>query len=291
MTLRTRLNLVLTGLTAMFVAVLLADQLRDARSSVREEIEAANRVAAHLLGRLAINYSATGGLGAVHGLLTRLGHVRANEITLRGAAGELLYQSPPAIYKAGREAPQWFRGCSRRRRRARCSSCPAAPSSRSRRNPRAPSSMPGTTSRACSPWPTLMLVVIGGLAFWLVDRALAPFPVIVGGLERLERGELSFRLPALRGAEAHAIGAAFNRMAQAVEDKVQAERNAREARTRLEERRELAQLVEQTRGGGAAPDRARAARRVRAVGDGDPLARDRDRHAVGRAGPGRRRRA
>ena len=93
---------------------------------------------------------------------------------------------------------------------------------------------------------TLMLVVIGGLAFWLVDRALAPFPVIVGGLERLERGELSYRLPALRGAEAHAIGAAFNRMAQAVEDKVQAERDAREARTRLEERRELAQLVEQS---------------------------------------------
>src|SRR5579864_6609854 len=105
MTLRTRLNLVLIGLMAVFVAGLLVDQVRDARSSVREELEAANRVAAHVVGSLAVNYSATGGLGAVHGLLTQLGHVRANEITLRGAAGELLYQSPPPVYKAGREAP------------------------------------------------------------------------------------------------------------------------------------------------------------------------------------------
>jgi len=246
MTLRTRLNLVLTGLMAIFVAVLLADQLRDARSSVREEIEAANRVAAYIVGNLAINYSATGGLGAVHGLLTRLGHVRANEITLRGAAGELLYQSPPAIYKAGREAPQWFRRLL------------APPPARQVfiLSGGAQLTIEAESSRAIlDAWDdltrlltvaTLMLVVIGGLAFWLVDRALAPFPVIVGGLERLERGELSYRLPALRGAEAHAIGAAFNRMAQAVEGKVQAERDAREARTRLEERRELAQLIEQS---------------------------------------------
>jgi two-component system sensor histidine kinase UhpB len=48
------------------------------------------------------------------------------------------------------------------------------------------------------------------------------------------------------GSEAHAIGAAFNRMAQAMEDKVRAEREAREARTRLEEGRERALLVEQS---------------------------------------------
>jgi two-component system, NarL family, sensor histidine kinase UhpB len=87
---------------------------------------------------------------------------------------------------------------------------------------------------------------VSGLAFWLVGRALAPFPVIVNGLERLQRGELAFRLPPLSGSEAHAIGTAFNRMAQAVEGNVRAEREAQEARTRLEERRELAQLVEQS---------------------------------------------
>ncbi len=195
MKLRTRLNLVADRPDGDFVAVLLADEMRDARSSVREEIEAANRVAAQVLGSLADNYAATGGLGAVHGLLTRLGHVRANDITLRGAAGEVLYRSPPATYKAGREAPQWFQRLL------------APPPARQVfiLSGGAQLTIEAESSRAIlDAWDdltrllavaALLLVVIGGLAFWLVDRALAPFPVIVGGLERLERGELSYRLP------------------------------------------------------------------------------------------------
>ena len=92
---------------------------------------------------------------------------------------------------------------------------------------------------------TIMLIIVNGLAFRLVGRALAPFPVIADGLQRIQQGDLAFRLPQLPGFEAHAIGGAFNRMAQAVEDKVQAERKALEAETQLEERREMAHLVEQ----------------------------------------------
>jgi two-component system sensor histidine kinase UhpB len=91
----------------------------------------------------------------------------------------------------------------------------------------------------------VMLVVANGLAFWSVERALAPFPAIADGLRRIQRGELTFRLPPLPGTEASAIGTAFNHMAQGVEDNVQAERKAREAETRLEERREMSLLVEQ----------------------------------------------
>ncbi len=52
-------------------------------------------------------------------------------------------------------------------------------------------------------------------------------------------------MPPLAGNEAHAIGAAFNRMAQAVQDKVLAERKAHDAEARLEERREMASLADQ----------------------------------------------
>jgi two-component system, NarL family, sensor histidine kinase UhpB len=92
---------------------------------------------------------------------------------------------------------------------------------------------------------TIMLILVNGLAFRLVGRSLAPFPIIADGLQRIQRGDLAFRLPQLPGFEANAIGGAFNRMAQAVEDKVQAERKALEAETQLEERREMAHLVEQ----------------------------------------------
>jgi two-component system sensor histidine kinase UhpB len=61
----------------------------------------------------------------------------------------------------------------------------------------------------------------------------------------VQQGDLAFRLPPLTGLEAHAIGTAFNRMAQAVQDKVEAEKKAHEAETRLDERREMALLVEQ----------------------------------------------
>ncbi|HEV3182159.1 MAG TPA: ATP-binding protein [Steroidobacteraceae bacterium] len=246
MRLRTRLNLVLTGVTAVFVAVLLADEIRDARSSVREEIEAANRVAAHVLESLILTYAASGGTPAVRTMLEQLGHVRANDLTLLDASGKLLYYSPPPVYKVGREAPAWFTHLL----------APAPARQVFTLGDGAQVVIAAQPSRAIlDAWDDLarllaiaavMLVSLGGLAFWLVDRALAPFPVIAEGLERLQRGELGFRLPPLPGSEAHAIGAAFNRMAQAMEDKVLAEREAREARTRLEEGRELALLVEQS---------------------------------------------
>ena len=245
MKLRTHLNLVLTGVTAVFVAALVADEIRDTRSSIREEIEAANHVAVQVIGQLGVAYSEAGGEPAVRRLLEQLGHVRSNEITLRNSSGQLLYRSPPAVYKAGRDAPAWFTRL-------------LAPHSARQGFELADGTqlmIEAQPSRAIlDAWDDLTrlvllaavtLLVLAVLAFWLVDRALAPFPVIVDGLERLMRGDLAYRLPPLSGAEAHAIGSAFNRMAQAVADNVQAEREAREARARLEERRELALVVEQ----------------------------------------------
>jgi len=245
MKLRTRLNLVVAGLTAMFVIVLTMAEIEDSRSSISEEIEAASRVGAQLLDRLASIYSRAGGPQTVLQFLQQLGHVRANDVMLRSSTGEVLYRSPGATYKAGREAPEWFTRLM---------------------SPRIPKStflLPGGVQLVVEPNPSraildawdklrwlfligaLMLVLVNGLAFYLVALALAPFPVIAAGLQRIEQGDLTFRLPELAGSEAGAIGAAFNRMAQAVQEKVQAERKAREAETQLEEGRELARLVEQ----------------------------------------------
>ncbi|HZO23847.1 MAG TPA: ATP-binding protein [Steroidobacteraceae bacterium] len=245
MKLRTRLNLVVTGLTAMFVLVLIAAEIEDTRSSVREEIEAANRVGSQLLGRLVAIYSREGGPQVVLEFLQQLGRVRANEVSLWAPGGRVLYRSPPATYKAGREAPRWFEHLLAPQAARHTFYLPDGVQLVVEANP----------SRAIlDAWDdltrlfeigTIMLVLVSGLAFWLVGRALAPFPVIAMGLARIEAGDLAFRLPPLAGAEAHAIGAAFNQMAQAVQDKVRVERQAREAESRLEERRELARLVEQ----------------------------------------------
>src|ERR1700734_2390812 len=94
MKLRTRLNLVVAGLTAAFVIVLILAEFQATRSSIREEIEAANRVAAQLLGRLALIYSTEGGTELALRFLQQTGHVRANDIVLRSMSGEVLYRSP-----------------------------------------------------------------------------------------------------------------------------------------------------------------------------------------------------
>jgi len=245
MKLRTRLNLVVAGLTAMFVVVLIVAEIEDTRSSISEEIEAANRVGAQLLGRLVAIYSREGGSEVVLEFLQQLGHVRANDVVLRSPSGELLYRSPAATYKAGREAPQWFVTLLTPRIARHVFPLPGGVQLVVQAN----------ASRAIlDAWDDLtrlfligavMLVIVNGLAFWLVGVALAPFPVIAAGLERIEEGDLAFRLPELAGDEARSIGGAFNRMAQAVQDKVQAERKAREAESQLEEGRELARLVEQ----------------------------------------------
>lgn len=245
MKLRTRLNLVVTGLTATFVIVLISVEMLTARTSVREEVEAANRAASPLVGRLAAIYSRQGGPELLLQFLQQLGRVYANDLVLKSPAGEVLYRSPPPTYKAGREAPAWFAHL-------------LVPAPARHTFP-----LPGGlqlvveahSSRAVlDAWDELtrlltvamiMLIVVNGLAFWLVGRALAPFPIIADGLDRIQRGDLAFRLPLLPGFEAHAIGGAFNRMAQAVEEKVQAERKALEAETQLEDRREMAHLVEQ----------------------------------------------
>jgi two-component system sensor histidine kinase UhpB len=245
MRLRTRLNLVVAGLSAAFVIVLIAAEIQSNRASVREEVEAANGVASHLLGRLASIYSNVGGPDLVLQFLQQLGRVRANEVTLLSSAGDVLYRSPRATYKAGREAPVWFTRLM----------APAVTRVTFPLRGGVRLVIDAQVSRAVlDAWDDLlhlvtvgvvMLAIVNTLAFWSVARVLRPFPIIADGLERIQRGELHHRLPPLAGEEARIIGGAFNRMAQAVEDKVRAERQARDAEARLEERREMASLADQ----------------------------------------------
>jgi two-component system sensor histidine kinase UhpB len=245
MRLRTRLNLVVAALSAAFVIVLIAAELQSTRDSVREETEAANRVASQLLGRLTALYSTIGGPNLVLQFLDQLGRVRSNEVYLLSGTGQVLYRSPAATYKAGRDAPAWFAHLF----------TPQSAKETFGLQGGLRLVVEAQPSRAVldawdelvrlSVFGVIMLLVVNGAAFWLVARVFRPIPIIADGLERLQRGDLAFRLPPLEGAEATVIGNAFNRMAEAVEDKVRAERQARDAEARLEERREMAALAEQ----------------------------------------------
>ena len=174
MKLRTRLHLVVTGLTIFWVIVLVAAEVQVTRARAREEIEAANQVATQLLGRLVNIYWRAGGTQIVQDFLTQLGHVRSNDIVLTYPGGPVLYRSPPATYKAGRYAPDWFAHL-------------LAP-----RIPRYTFPLPSGVELIVQAEPSrgildgwdaisrllgiaaVMLLIVNGLAFWIVERAVAP---------------------------------------------------------------------------------------------------------------------
>lgn len=242
MSLRLKVNLIMAAAIASLVAAMIALQIQSMQRSVREEVEAANAVASQLLNRIGWVY-ATEGLPNMVRFLDQLGRVRANEITLTDNAGEVLYQSPPSAYKAGREAPEWFERL-------------LLPTAHRKviKLPQGELTIEPNPSRAIlDGWDDVVLLASSGavgllainlLVFWAMGRAVRPFRQIVGGLERLQAGDFDVALPALPGREANAIGAAFNRMTAVLKDNLDARQRAFEAERQLSDSRELAQLVE-----------------------------------------------
>jgi two-component system sensor histidine kinase UhpB len=242
MSLRLQINLLLAGVIAVFTIVVLAFQLLDTRRSVREETEAANRVATHLLGFFANTY-AQATTPIVLESLERLGRVRSNEITLRDDTGNEVYRSPPSPYKPGRNAPAWYAAL-----------VSPEPQTSTMRFYDSTLTVESNASRAVlDGWDdtvtllgfeALVFVVGNALVFWLVRRSTQPFRVIERGLADVERGAFHTRLPPLRGEEASQMALAFNRMAGAIEDNLSARAEAADAQRRLEQSRELAEVVQ-----------------------------------------------
>lgn len=243
MSLRLRLNLLVAALVAVFTATLLAFKIEDTRRSVREEIEAANVVATQLLSYFVETYAQASQPIVLHAL-ERLGRVRATELTLRDATGAVVHRSPPSPYKVGRDAPRWYAAW-----------VAPAPMRSELRLGDSTLSIEANASRAVlDGWDDtvhllqtgLIAMLLGNLlVFWLVGRATRPFRRIVRGLEEMSAGAYHTRLPSLPGREAGAIAGAFNRAAQAIEDSLDARREAHEAKRRLEQSLELAEAIRQ----------------------------------------------
>ena len=243
MTLRLKIHLIVGALMLAFAAAVIGLQLRGMKESVREEVLAANRVAAQLLNRTAW-LAAAQGVGALQGYLQGLGRVRANDIELRSAAGALLYTSPPSPYKTGRDAPDWF---------ARLIAPP--PSVQAIDFPDGKLVVRGNASRAVlDAWDSvlelgagalLLLLAANALVFWLVGRAVRPFGQVVAALNSVQGGRLDVSLPALPGREARHMGEAFNRMVADLREHVETEKRALRAEMQLSDSRELTRWIDQ----------------------------------------------
>lgn len=223
MSLRFWINLVITVVVAGFAVVTSYLLVGDLKKSINEEIEAGTRVTVQLLETVvASSQDAAAGGDEMAGLamfLRDAGRVRANEIRLYDALDNLIYESPPSLYKQGKWAPEWFASLVR----------PPISDVRLELPGGTIVVTPDSSRSILDAWDELkwlgglllaFFVMLNLLVFWLLGRFMQPLRSILKGLSEMEQGRFAARLPEYRLPEFASISHSFNRMAQALEDSI-----------------------------------------------------------------------
>ena len=229
LSLHTRISLVLTGLAASFLLVLAGLWLQEERTGIREEIEAASRVSVQWLSALTAEMQ-TLPPGVVSqrvlGIVKPLGRIRANALEVFAADGQLLYRSPPPVYKAGRSVPGWFARLLAPQFEAREL---AVSDLRLVLTPDSSRSLIDAWDNvfAMVGWALLLLGLLFIVTRSALDRALRPLGQVMQALDRTGSGCFDTRLPVFSTPELGLISRAFNGMADrlvaAVNDNVRLE--------------------------------------------------------------------
>lgn len=225
MSLRLRINLLITLLMVAFAAAVGKVVVEADRSSIHEEIEAGTKVTVQMLSSVVLLAQMSGqSRPLLLHYLQQLGRVRANDILLFDANDSTpIYRSPASTYKAGRNAPDWY---------ARLV-WPHLPSTTIRLNGARLEIIPEPSRATLDAWDDLLhLLLLGGvffvivnvLVFWSVSRWLRPLGAIQQALLAMEHGRLDVTLPNLRVPELARIGDSFNRMTRALGEATSANR-------------------------------------------------------------------
>lgn len=236
MSLRFRLNLLITLLSLAFILVVGTILVNDTRVSIRERVEAASRVTVQLLDTVIVSSAINPEMGPTHivlqQFLTSLGYVRSSHIALYDYQGHELYHSPDSTFKDDVYPPDWFVKLVQPKveiveRKIRFGTLVVS------------SSAAGSIREAWSGFSQLMWV---GLAFFLLlntmvylllSHSLRPVNQILAAINRIEQGDLTSRLPTFALPEFERIGHSLNRMAESLT-----------AERQLEENRQLTHLIQ-----------------------------------------------
>jgi PAS domain S-box-containing protein len=220
MSLRFRINVVITFVIMAFAVATAHITLQDMRRSIREEIEAGTRVTVQLMETVIASAHAPGQTASNEVLLAFLRHVgrvRANEIRFYDSDDKLLYESPPSAYKQGRWAPDWFARLVR----------PQIGEFRLNLPSGTVVVTPDPSRSILDAWDDLknfgwlvlgFFVLMNLVVFWVLGRFLQPLTSILGGLSEMERGRFAVRLPDYELPEFASISHTFNRMAGALQE-------------------------------------------------------------------------
>lgn len=220
MSLRFRLNLLITVLMLMFMISVGYVILKGTKESIQEGVEASTRVTTQLLDTVIISSVQNPEWGYTHEVLRRflesLGHVRGNEIRLYSISGAKIYQSPPSKYMAQEVPPQWFANM-------------LAPHEKSVTRfvhfgkleiiPNPSGAIREAWGRITKLfWLGLIFyIVLNGMIYWVLGRSLEPIGAVLKAINRVEKGDLATRLPEFSLPEFSRIAHNFNAMGESLQ--------------------------------------------------------------------------
>jgi two-component system sensor histidine kinase UhpB len=239
MSLRFRVNLAISLIGLLCIAVMTYVLIDYKRKSIGQEIEAGTRVTIQLLESILLSpvYTAEAPdpLANLTQYLRSVGRVRANEVRLYDSTNTLIYESPPTEYKLGRWAPDWFAAL-------------VAPNIAEVRLSLREGSIvitPDSSRSVLDAWDELtrfalfivvFLLLLNIAVFRVLGRTLQPLKDIVAAMSDMEKGNYRVRLNSYDLPEFNAIGHTFNSMAASLETALTTERE-------LEQNRQLTQLI------------------------------------------------
>jgi len=236
MSLRLRLNLLITALLLLFFIGVGYVIFNGTKASIQEGVESATRVSTQLLDTVIVSSVQNPEWGYTHDVLRRflqsLGHVRSTEIRLYSIQGYILYQSPPSKYRADETPPQWFIDVLEPHEE------PVARLVRFGRLEILPNAS-GAIREAWGKVSYLLwlglgfFIVLNGMVYWMLGRSLKPLGIMLNAINKMERGDLSTRLPVFKLPEFERIGHSLNRMVESLT-----------AVRELEENRQLTQVIQ-----------------------------------------------
>ena len=236
MTLRLRLNILISMIMMLFIIVLSIVLILASKQSIEEGVEGANKVTLQLLDSVIMSSVQNPEWGDTHIVMQRfledLGHVRSNRISLYDLQGNLLYKSPPSTYRLNTSPPAWF---------VRFLAPPPDVSSRLIRFGRLilETNPVGTIKEAWVEMSRLFyiaiifLVALNIFVYFLLGKWLQPINPMLRAIEKMGSGKLDIRLPQFQLPEFNSISNNFNKMGSSLEENIK-------------ENQRLASIAEQT---------------------------------------------
>ena len=236
MSLRFRLNLLITMLMLLLMLSVAYVMIKGAKASTQEGVEASTRVTLQLLDQVIASSAQNPELGYTRDVLKHflesVGHVRGNEIFLYDLQEHLIYQSPPSKYRSDIKPPQWFFNMLNPKEKA---------VSRFMQNGKLIIE-PNPAGAIRESWQIMQrlfwiglifFVLLNALVYWLLGHWLQPLQPMIKAINKMEQGDLTTRLPEFDLPEFEKIGHSLNRMAESLA-----------AERQLEENRQVTHLIQ-----------------------------------------------